>query len=94
MPIVSVQNRYSFADRESDFIVDYQEVPSSWVARELERRGHLRREGEHFTVKARVPGNDAVFDGWQPADLTLGSLTGMLPMSWYGQKKLIGIKRD
>jgi pyridoxine 4-dehydrogenase len=25
MPIVSVQNRYSFADRESDFIVDYCE---------------------------------------------------------------------
>jgi len=23
VPIVSVQNRYSFADRESDFIVDY-----------------------------------------------------------------------
>ena len=25
VPIVSVQNRYSFADRESDFIVDYCE---------------------------------------------------------------------
>ena len=26
VPIVSVQNRYSFADRESDFIVDYCEA--------------------------------------------------------------------
>jgi aryl-alcohol dehydrogenase-like predicted oxidoreductase len=28
VPIVSVQNRYSFADRESDFIVDYCEQNS------------------------------------------------------------------
>jgi aryl-alcohol dehydrogenase-like predicted oxidoreductase len=28
VPIVSVQNRYSFADRESDFIVDYCEQHS------------------------------------------------------------------
>jgi aryl-alcohol dehydrogenase-like predicted oxidoreductase len=28
VPIVSVQNRYSFADRESDFVVDYCEQHS------------------------------------------------------------------
>jgi site-specific DNA recombinase len=32
---------------------------------------------------------EAVIDGRQTPDLTLGSLTGMLPMSWQQQKKLI-----
>jgi putative DNA primase/helicase len=30
-------------------------VSPQLVARELERRGHLRRQGEHFTAKVRVP---------------------------------------
>jgi site-specific DNA recombinase len=32
---------------------------------------------------------EAIIDGRQPPDLTLGSLTGVLPMSWQLQKKLI-----
>jgi site-specific DNA recombinase len=32
---------------------------------------------------------EAIIDGRQPPDLTLGSLTGVLPMSWQQQKKLI-----
>jgi site-specific DNA recombinase len=32
---------------------------------------------------------EAVIDGRQPPDLTLGSLTGALPMSWQQQKKRI-----
>jgi hypothetical protein len=32
---------------------------------------------------------EAVIDGRQPPDLTLGSLTGVLPVSWHQQKKLI-----
>jgi hypothetical protein len=32
---------------------------------------------------------EAIIDGRQPPDLTLGSLTGALPMSWQQQKKLI-----
>lgn len=31
---------------------------------------------------------EAIIDGQQPPDLTLGSLTGVLPMSWQQQKKL------
>jgi DNA invertase Pin-like site-specific DNA recombinase len=34
---------------------------------------------------------EAVIDGRQPPDLTLGSLTGVLPMSWQQQKKLISL---
>ena len=33
---------------------------------------------------------EAIIDGRQPPDLTLGSLKGVLPMSWREQKKLIG----
>jgi site-specific DNA recombinase len=33
---------------------------------------------------------EAVIDGRHPPDLTLGSLTSVLPMSWQEQKKLIG----
>jgi hypothetical protein len=32
---------------------------------------------------------EAIIDGRQPPDLTLGSLTGVLSMSWQLQKKLI-----
>jgi site-specific DNA recombinase len=32
---------------------------------------------------------EAIIDGRQPPDLTLGSLTGVLPVSWQQQKKLI-----
>jgi hypothetical protein len=32
---------------------------------------------------------EAIIDGRQPPNLTLGSLTGVLPMSWQQQKKLI-----
>jgi site-specific DNA recombinase len=32
---------------------------------------------------------EAIIDGRQPPNLTLGSLTGVLPMSWQLQKKLI-----
>jgi site-specific DNA recombinase len=32
---------------------------------------------------------EAIIDGRQPPDLTLGSLRGVLPMSWQQQKKLI-----
>jgi hypothetical protein len=32
---------------------------------------------------------EAIIDGRQPPDLTLGSLTGVLPMSWQQQAKLI-----
>jgi site-specific DNA recombinase len=32
---------------------------------------------------------EAIIDGRQPPDLTLGSLTGVLPMNWQQQKKLI-----
>jgi site-specific DNA recombinase len=32
---------------------------------------------------------EAILDGRQPPDLTLGSLKGVLPMSWQQQKKLI-----
>ena len=32
---------------------------------------------------------EAIIDGRQPPDLTLASLTGLLPMSWQLQKKLI-----
>jgi site-specific DNA recombinase len=32
---------------------------------------------------------EAIIDGRQPPDLTLGSLTGVLPMSWQQQKRLI-----
>ena len=34
---------------------------------------------------------EAVIDGRQPPNLTLGSLTGVLPMSWQQQKELISI---
>ncbi|MGB9419051.1 MAG: recombinase family protein [Acidobacteriaceae bacterium] len=32
---------------------------------------------------------ETILDGRQPPDLTLGSLTGVLPVSWYQQKNLI-----
>jgi hypothetical protein len=32
---------------------------------------------------------EAIIDGRQPPDLTLGSVTSVLPMSWQQQKKLI-----
>jgi site-specific DNA recombinase len=31
---------------------------------------------------------EAIIDGRQPPNLTLGSLTGVLPVSWQQQKKL------
>ena len=34
---------------------------------------------------------EAIIDGRQPPDLTLGSLIGVLPMSWQRQKKLISV---
>jgi hypothetical protein len=34
---------------------------------------------------------EAIIDGRQPPNLTLGSLTGLLPMSWQQQKKIISI---
>ena len=34
---------------------------------------------------------EAIIDGRQPPDLTLGSLTGVLPVSWQQQKKLISV---
>ena len=43
VPIVSVQNGYSFADRESDFIVDYceQRLLSFPGLRLVKRRRHM-----------------------------------------------------
>src|ERR1700742_1331796 len=52
VPIVSVQNRYSFADRESDFIVDYCEQQGiaffPWAPLGQAREGHdaLKTEAE------------------------------------------------
>ena len=52
VPIVSVQNRYSFADRESDFIVDYCEqqgiafFPWAPLAQNREAHEAIKKEAE------------------------------------------------
>jgi pyridoxine 4-dehydrogenase len=52
VPIVSVQNRYSFADRESDFIVDYCEqqgigfMPWAPLGQAREAHDALKKEAE------------------------------------------------
>ena len=56
VPIVSVQNRYSFADRESDFILDYCEQQGiaflPWAPLGQMREAHLALEKEAETLGA------------------------------------------
>jgi pyridoxine 4-dehydrogenase len=56
VPIVSVQNRYSFADRESDFIVDYCEENGigfmPWAPMGQGRRAHEAIEDTARELKA------------------------------------------
>jgi hypothetical protein len=53
VPIVSVQNRYSFADRESDFIVDYCE--QNYIGflrglRSVKRKRHMKPSRKSQTI--------------------------------------------
>lgn len=56
VPIVSVQNRYSFSDRESDFIVDYCEQHGigfmPWAPLGQARRAHEALEKAAASLKA------------------------------------------
>jgi aryl-alcohol dehydrogenase-like predicted oxidoreductase len=56
VPIVSVQNRYSFADRESDFIIDYCEQQGiafmPWAPLGQVREAHQALENEAAALNA------------------------------------------
>ncbi|HXS11490.1 MAG TPA: aldo/keto reductase [Acidobacteriaceae bacterium] len=56
VPIVSVQNRYSFADRESDFVVDYCEQQNiaffPWAPLGQMREAHVALQKEAKTLNA------------------------------------------
>ncbi len=60
VPIVSVQNRYSFADRESDFIVDFCEQQGiaffPWAPLGQAREAHdaLKKEAETLTKNSQA----------------------------------------
>jgi site-specific DNA recombinase len=75
---------------------------SDWVRRmevgEFKHQRDLAKatklEPRHINALLRVAFlapeiTEAIMDGRQPPDLTLGSVTGVLPMSWQLQKKLI-----